>query len=199
MIFHTVTLSEKARCFDANVTYRSGCTVYTTCSPKNFGYVKGLGATEAFDYNDDRSISRLREATKDTGLRLAWDTISTLFSSEFCMQVFSAGPGCKYGCISFPPVPTSRADVVATGTLMYSVFGEAFEKKGVEFPEKLEDYEFTRKFMAITEKLLAGGRLHPHLELVGQGGFEGAMQGLQKMKDGKVSSQKLVYVVADTK
>lgn len=81
---------------------------------------------------------------------------------------------------------------------MYSVFGEAFEKRGTKFPEKPEDYEFTRDFMATTEKLLAAGRLQPHVELVGQGGLEGAMQGLQKMKHGKVSGQKLVYVVADT-
>ena len=31
---------------------RSGCTVITTCSPRNFTFVKSLGASEAFDYKD---------------------------------------------------------------------------------------------------------------------------------------------------
>ncbi|KAK5047425.1 hypothetical protein LTR84_006521 [Exophiala bonariae] len=176
----------------------SGCKVYTTCSPTNFEYVKTLGAAEAFDYNDDKSISRLQEFTKGSGLRLAWDTIGTPFSSEFCMQAMSKGPGCKYGCVSFPPVPISRNDVLPTGTLMYSAFGEPFVKKGIEFPAKPEDYEFTKQFMVITEELLAAGKLRPHIELVGKGGLGGVLDGLQRMKNGKVSGNKLVYVVADT-
>jgi NADPH:quinone reductase-like Zn-dependent oxidoreductase len=30
----------------------SGCKVITTCSPRNFPFVKSLGVTEAFDYKD---------------------------------------------------------------------------------------------------------------------------------------------------
>lgn len=114
------------------------------------------------------------------------------------MKSLSTGPGCKYGCISYPPVSTSRTDVATVGTLMYSIFGEPFEKKGNEFPRKAEDFEFTKRFMAITEMLLASGDLQPHIEVVGSGGLEGVLQGLEQLKDGKVSGHKLVYSVADT-
>ncbi|KIW38808.1 uncharacterized protein PV06_08647 [Exophiala oligosperma] len=176
----------------------SGFSVYTTCSPKNFDYVKSLGAIEAFDYNDEISISRLRDQTKDNELRLAWDTIGTPASAEFCMKSLSTRSDCKYGCISYPPVPISRADVKNVGTLMYSVFGEPFEKRGNNFPASPEDFAFTKRFMAITEELLAQGQLRPHAALVGKDGLEGVLKGMKDMKDGKVSGQKLVYLVADT-
>lgn len=135
---------------------------------------------------------------KDEGLKLAWDTIGTPASAEFCMKSLSVGLGCRYGCISYPPVPTSRVDVETIGTLMYSVFGEPFEKKGNQFPARPQDFEFTKKFMALTEKLLADGQLRPHAALEGRGGFDGVLEGLQQMKSGTVSGQKLVYVVGDT-
>ena len=81
---------------------------------------------------------------------------------------------------------------------MYSVFGEAFEKRGHKFPASSQDYEFAKKFMNITEKLLASGQLRPHAELVGQRGLEGVLEGLEKLKTGQVSGSKLVYVVGDT-
>lgn len=84
------------------------------------------------------------------------------------------------------------------GTLMYSVFGEPFEKRGTQFPASQEDFEFTKKFMALTEKFLAGGQLRPHAALEGRDGFYGVLRGLQQMKNGTVSGQKLVYVVGDT-
>ena len=52
--------------------------------------------------------------------------------------------------------------------------------------------------MAITEKLLAEGKMKPHAEKVGKEGLEGALKGLEDMKAGKVSANKLVYLTADT-
>ena len=43
----------------------SGCQVITTCSPRNFDFVKALGAVEAFDYRDPKCAEKIREYTTD--------------------------------------------------------------------------------------------------------------------------------------
>ncbi|EXJ83209.1 hypothetical protein A1O1_06828 [Capronia coronata CBS 617.96] len=178
----------------------AGYTVLTTCSPRNFDYVKSLGATEAFDYNDPKAPEAIRKYTSNK-LTLAWDTISSESSAKFCADALapSSGEGSgplRYGSIL--PVTCPRDDVESVSTLMYTVFGEPFEFGPDKIPETPEDAEFAKKFMGITEKLLAEKKLRPHKEVVGGDGLKGVIQGLKDMKDGKVSASKLVYRVADT-
>ena len=40
----------------------SGCEVITTCSPRNAPFVKSLGASEAFDYNDPECGKKVRRS-----------------------------------------------------------------------------------------------------------------------------------------
>lgn len=81
---------------------------------------------------------------------------------------------------------------------MYTIFNDPFTKGGRETPAVPEDFEFAKKFFGITEKLLADGKLKTHPEKVGEKGLEGALQGMEDMKNEKVSANKLVYRVADT-
>lgn len=81
---------------------------------------------------------------------------------------------------------------------MYTIFNEKFTKSGRETPALQEDFDFAKKFFAITETLLAEGKLKTHSEKVGSNGLAGALQGMKEMEDGKVSGQKLVYRVKDT-
>jgi hypothetical protein len=81
---------------------------------------------------------------------------------------------------------------------MYTMFGEGFTIAGNENPALPDDFEFAKKFMALTEKLLADGKLKTHSEKVGKEGLEGALRGLDYMKAGKISGEKLVYRIADT-
>lgn len=81
---------------------------------------------------------------------------------------------------------------------MYTIFNESFQKAGRDNPAMPDDFEFAKKFSGITEKLLAEGKLKTHPEKVGAKGLEGALQGMQDMKDDKVSGNKLVYRVRET-
>ena len=81
---------------------------------------------------------------------------------------------------------------------MYTIFNDPFTKAGRETPAVPEDFEFAKQFFNITEKLLAEGKLKTHPEKVGEKGLEGALHGMQDMKDDKVSGSKLVYRVRDT-
>lgn len=179
---------------------RAGYTVLTTSSPKNFDYVKSLGATEAFDYSDPNAPGAIRAYTENK-LTLAWDTISTESSAKFCADALSSDSHSNSGSLrygSILPVQAPRDDVESVSTLMYTVFGEDFDFGKDTIPQTPEDFEFAKKFMGITEKLLAENKLTPHREVVGKDGLKGVIQGLADMKEGKVSAAKLVYRVEET-
>jgi len=75
----------------------------------------------------------------------------------------------------------------------YTAIGESFTKFGQDFAAKPEDYKLASNFMQIAEQLFAEGKLVPHPQSVGEGGLYGVLDGLQRMRDGKVSGEKLVY------
>jgi len=77
----------------------------------------------------------------------------------------------------------------------YTAIGEPFHKFGQDVPAKPEDYKIASEFFQVATKLFAEGKLKPHPQSVEYGGLKGVFDGFQKMKDGKVSGQKLVYRV----
>jgi NADPH:quinone reductase-like Zn-dependent oxidoreductase len=169
----------------------------TTCSPKNNDFLKSLGADATYNYNDADCGQKINKDTNDS-LKLAWDCIGPDSGPQICAAALSSDPkGARYGSIAGVKWP--RKDGVETmNTMMYTIFDEAFKKFGVDFPKSPEDFEFARKFFQLTEKLLAEGKLKTHPEEVRGNGLEGALQGMQDMKDGKISAAKLVYRIADT-
>lgn len=81
---------------------------------------------------------------------------------------------------------------------MYTIFNDAFSKAGLDMPALQEDFDFAKNFFGITEDLLADGKLKTHPEKVGSKGLEGVLQGLEDLKNDKVTGAKLVYRVRDT-
>lgn len=157
--------------------------------------MKSLGATEVFDYNEPNVGQKIREYTQNK-LKLAWDTVSEGESANIVAEALSTEPGCRYGSIL--PNKFPREDVQYLSTLMYTIFGERFFFGPSEFPALPEDVEYTKEFFGITEKLLAEGKLKAHKAKVGKDGFEGVLKGLDDLKNGKVSGEKLVYRVSET-
>ncbi|KAL3424223.1 hypothetical protein PVAG01_03504 [Phlyctema vagabunda] len=170
----------------------AGYRVVTTCSPRNEPLVRSRGADEVFDYHDPACGARIHELT-DGRLRYAWDTIGSRIASRICSEALSSDPtSCRYGTILENEFP--RKDVKYTSTSMYTVFGEAFRKYGEDFPASREDFEFGKKWMDLTEKAVADGKVKPHPKKVGSGGLEGVLEGLKVLAEG-VSGEKLVYCV----
>ena len=174
----------------------SGYKVLTTCSPHNNDFVKGLGADAVYDYRDSQCGQNINKDTNDS-LKLVWDTISLESSAKICAEAMSSkADGCRYGSIL--PVKFSKKGVETTMTFMYTIFNEKFTKAGRETPAIQEDFEFAKMFFEMTERLLAEGKLKTHPEQVGPSGLDGALKGMEDLKNDKVSGKKLVYRVSET-
>ncbi|KAK5652175.1 hypothetical protein OQA88_10818 [Cercophora sp. LCS_1] len=174
----------------------SGCSpIITTCSPSNFALVKSLGADVAFDYNDPDVVAKIRTYSSDA-LTHALDCISTKETAEITSQSISSKGG--QVCYLLNGTAHSRTDVKAHFTLGYTVMGEYFyfgAGRKIEYDARDEDFEFGKRFWALAERLLEEGKVKPHPVEVGEGGLEGVFEGLQAMREGRVSGKKLVYTV----
>ena len=192
----------------------SGCKVVTTCSPRNFPFVKALGAAEAFDYNDPDCAKKIREFTGDK-LTKVFDCISEGESPKISSEAISS----KGGEVSYLLNPKhDRTDVenkvsvlspdqvclhvlthLPQATLGYTITGEAFKFfGGMDVPAKPQDFEFGKSFWELATKLLASQQLTVHPAKVGSGGLQGVLKGLDELREGKVSGVKLVYKIDET-
>lgn len=79
--------------------------------------------------------------------------------------------------------------------MAYTAFGEAFDFGGQEVPANPKNYDFAVKFVSLAQALLWQGRIRPHPQSVRRGSWSGVLDGLQEMREGKVSGVKLVYPI----
>lgn len=172
----------------------SGWEVVTTCSERNFGFVKELGAKEAFDYKDPECARKIREFTGDR-LGKVFDCISAGESPKICSEAV----GSKGGVVSYLlPAQHERQDVENKMTLGYTVNGEMFYFGPQEWKARPDDLEFGKKFWALSEKLFAEGKLKVHPPQEEKGGLQGVFDGMQALREQRVSGKKLVYDVNET-
>ena len=177
-------------------------TVITTCSPRNFDLVKSRGADHVFDYKDSNSIAEIKRIV-DNDLKYVFDCIGEQPAPAFCFDCMSTEGG-KYVTVDIPQAPP-RENIETFRVTGQTSYGEHCEIRGsgffpgsdfcMDFPAKPQDYEFCTEFCEKSMPLLADGRLKTHPAEVREGGLEGILQGLQDLKAGKVSGQKLVYKI----
>jgi len=166
----------------------TGCEVIATASPHNFDLVRKLGADKVFDYNDPEVGAKIREATNDK-LKLVFDCIAEHNSPNIAAAAISSSGGHVASLLPIKDFP--RDDVKAKFTFAYTALGERYNDR---FGPSQEDYEFGSRFWRISEELINSGKVKTHPTQV-RNGLEGVPQGLQDLKDGKVSGVKLVYTV----
>lgn len=167
------------------------------CSPRNFDFVKKLGAVAVFDYHDVDCGKKIREYTNNC-LRLVWDTVSLPESAQICADALSTEADGKY--YTLLPVKSARADIEPKLTLAYYCFGEPMQMQpdGPILAPDVETFEYSKRFIEMAEKLVADGKITPHPEHIGKHGLKGVLDGLQLMREGKVSGEKLVYRIEET-
>ncbi|SPN97149.1 related to toxD gene [Cephalotrichum gorgonifer] len=174
----------------------SGYTVIVTASPHNEEYLRSLGADHVVDYKSADAVAAVRAAAGGD-LRLAWDCHSTPESAVFCARALNEDD-VHYSALKYVQAavlvvnPKATVDV----SLYYTVFGEDFM-----YGEKLDavpkNYEFGKTFWELSRELLAAGKVKPIRVSVNRGGsgLEGVLVGLNELREGKVSGEKLVYTL----
>lgn len=80
----------------------SGYEVITTASPRNFDYVKNLGASQVFDYNKKDVVKDIIEAFK--GKTCAGALAIAAGSADPCSTIVAACEGDKFVSLAGPPV-----------------------------------------------------------------------------------------------
>lgn len=176
----------------------SGLTVVTTCSPRNFEYVKSLGADAAFDYNSPTCSNDIQSWSNDS-IHYAFDCISEGDSPKITVPAMSSQGGAYSTLLPVPESDVRKMNpkVELKYTLGYTVVGESFKLGPREFPAKEEDFEFGKMFWEMSRELFEHGKLKVHrisLDKYGKG-FEGVLKGMDAMRKGEVSGEKLVVTV----
>lgn len=183
----------------------SGYTVISTSSPKNFDYVKSLGAAHVFDYRDPATVGQIIALLKDkqhAGALAIGDG-----SMEACISIVSSAPGRKF--ISQASLPMPKVIPPKGMQLVKFIAGfvwfnfSTFVKcrvKGVGYKfiwgNDLMTNEVGKAIYEdfLPEALQVGSyRAVPEAQIVGKG-LESVQEALDKMKEG-VSARKLVVVL----
>lgn len=95
--------STSVGCNAIQLAVAAGYEVITTCSPKNFAYVKKLGASQAFDYNSKTVVTDLIHVFQ--GKTTAGAISIGSRAAENCLDVIDKCKGDKFISMASYPVP----------------------------------------------------------------------------------------------
>ncbi|KAL1968650.1 hypothetical protein VTN77DRAFT_1476 [Rasamsonia byssochlamydoides] len=158
----------------------AGYEVITTASPKNFAYVKNLGASQAFDYNSASVVEDLVAAFKNKTIAGVLDTVNRNGAIQHCADVLRRSQGKKVVSTVMQPPEKLPGGVAAKLVLAYTIKDD--EVSHVIFNQFLPKALAEGKFVPAPD---------PHV--VGKG-IEALQAGLEVRKKG-VSAQKVVVTV----
>lgn len=103
---------------------------------------------------------------------------------------------------SLLPVPADQVKgfnekVESKSTLAYTAVGEAFNFGPNQIPAMPDHLEFGKMFWELSRGLLEEGKVKVHKPSVDKygKGFEGILKGMDEMKNGNVSGEKLVFTL----
>lgn len=177
------------------LAHLAGYKVATVASPKNHELCKSLGADVVFDYKDPNAVTKIKEVSKDA-IHHGFDTISQPATQEFSVKTLGLGAG-KIITIQPPDdgAKKLRDDVQVQGTLIYTSLGMPF-KLWIDWPPIPEDKAHMANFLKQVPELVKSGAVKPNPVKLWEGGLESVKDGLQYMREGKNSGEKIVYLIS---
>ena len=95
--------STSVGCNAIQLAVAAGYEVITTCSPRNFDYVKKLGASQAFDYNSKSVVSDIIHAFR--GKTTAGALTMGAGAADHCLDILAKCNGNKFISMASYPVP----------------------------------------------------------------------------------------------
>lgn len=134
----------------------AGYEVFTTSSPKNYDYVKSLGASQAFDYKDEDAVQRIVAAIGDKevagALAIGKDSL------EPCAHILNKTNGSKFVADVMAPILTKPLPE-ELGVTSKFVMGSDLRKNEVGeavYGDFLEKALESGKYIAAPEPEIAG-------------------------------------------
>ncbi|KAG9200847.1 hypothetical protein G6514_006555 [Epicoccum nigrum] len=183
--------------FAIQMATMSGYSVVSTSSPRNFDLVKAYGADVVLDYNSPTCAADIRKLT-DNKLYYAFDIISDSASAKICTDALSTDSTIRkpiYSALLLKLAELPRDDVENTFTFAYTFTREGY-KGPFYIPPSSKDFEFSKKFARIIEKLLEQSRIKFHPIELKTGCWQGVLAGTDELRLGKVSGKKLAFKVS---
>lgn len=180
--------STAAGLFAVQLAKLAGWIVIATCSPRNFDLVKSYGARAVYDYRSPMALREIK--AKYPLVTRAMDCISKGGSTDFCASVLK-----KNGKVvtllnrGASKTPGVEYKWILAYTLMGLPFGW-FQPFGPKFPAVPSDREALVRFCKLLPSLTKV--LRPAPVRVIPGGFDGLHEGLDLLRKGAVSGEKLV-------
>ncbi|KAH9951701.1 GroES-like protein [Amylocystis lapponica] len=173
--------------YAVQLAHLSGYKVVSTASPRNFELVKSFGADAVFDYNDPDVVEKIKSVTGDS-IRSVFDTISDATTQGISARAVAPGGG-RVAIAN--PEANARADVQVIPTLVYTSLGRTFSIGPITFTASPDD----KAHLVKVPQLISEGKIVPNKVKVWDGGLSAVKDGLQYMREGKVSAEKIVYRV----
>ena len=177
----------------------AGYYVIATGSPRNHAYLREIGASETYDYSDDKTAEKMAEAHPD--LAYAYDSFSDKSSQESCARALSKSQPTKLVVV----LPLSKDltlindKVQGTFMMLYTVDGEQIVAAGLNFSKEYaqEDRKFLAKIIesGTFSNLLANRLVKPNRTSPQSGGLQAVPEGLDRLRQNKVSGEKLTYAL----
>ena len=178
----------------------AGLYVIATASPKNHAFLRVLGAAETFDYSDATTPDKIAEAHPD--LVYAYDTFSERGSQEASARALSKMQPSKLVVILPLSNEISKVNdkVKATFFLFYSMIGKEIDIYNTHISQKEadEDAAYLREFTnsGTFSNMLAHGLVKPNRTSPQSGGLQAIPEGLDRLRQNKVTGEKLTYALA---
>ncbi|KAH6716404.1 putative ToxD-like zinc binding oxidoreductase [Leptodontidium sp. MPI-SDFR-AT-0119] len=174
--------------FAIQIAKKAGCTVVATASPHSFDLVKSYGADHVFDYRSPTAAKDIKKAFPT--ISRALDCFSEGNSFKFCTEIIQ-GNGDKV--ITLLETKTKVPGVKSQMIMSFQLLGLEFAwlppigpKYPVSPPERAALARFYRYLPSLAIELKP-----PPLTVL-NGGFDDIIEGLDRLRGGKVSGSKLV-------
>ncbi|KLU92794.1 hypothetical protein MAPG_11779 [Magnaporthiopsis poae ATCC 64411] len=164
-----------------------------TCSPKNFDLVRSRGANAVFDYRSPQCASDIRAYTRNN-LEYALDCVTTVESTAACYAAIGRAGGRYVSLDPYPAHAATRRVVIADWVLGPTIFGDGCTwPSPYERPPDRDTQKFGEHLWALAQRLVDQGELvhHPLRVLDGQG-LEAVIKGMDIVRRGEVSGEKIV-------
>ncbi|KZO97040.1 GroES-like protein [Calocera viscosa TUFC12733] len=162
----------------------SGFKVIATASPKNFEYVKSLGAETVLDYHDADIADQIKGLAPN--LRYAFDAIGEKESTSGVLSSLN-----HIGSEVATVLPSHGEATSGTNPVTHHIFAGS-----MYFPEQ----DTLRLGLAAFWQILVNeGKIIPHPTKLMPNGLNSIDEGFDFMRQGKVSGVKLVYHPEETR